>query len=58
MADCFARRWVTYGYGESADTSCVIEEATAALRAGDLRPAELLVALTQADDFRLRVDVR
>lgn len=55
VADCFARQWVTYGYGESADTSCVLEEAGAALRGGGLRVADLLVALTAAADFRLRL---
>ena len=57
VSACFARQWVTYGYGqeESQDTACLISRATTAFRGSDLTIADLLVALTQSPDFRLRL---
>jgi hypothetical protein len=53
VQDCFAEKWVSYGYGTtaSAENACVVEQVQTAFRDSGYSVPELLVSLTQTDAF-------
>jgi hypothetical protein len=53
----YAKRWVSFGYGRgpNSNDACVVDQLGSKLSESGYTILNLLVDLTQADTFRLRV---